>query len=446
LPSRLPKNFYFGAATSAYQIEGSTCEDGRGPSIWDTFCLKAGTILDGSSGTIACNHYKLWKQDVEFIKSLNLNSYRFSIAWTRIFPDKTSSINLKGLDFYSELIDSLLSNGIEPFPTLYHWDLPQYIQDHGGWSSRVSSLLFADYASAVYNHLQDRVKYWTTLNEPYISAFIGYLKGIHAPGIKSPIQALSAAHHLLLAHGMAMEAMRSNNKGYPLEIGITLNLSPVYPANPTDSASVEAAKWYDILHNQLFLNPLFNKEYPKEFLRYVKTNPELNEWMLKIMPGDMNVIGSSLDFLGINYYTRLVVENYPDEPIFKCKEVPQPPNQFSDMWEYYPEGLSEILDSVWTVYKPCNILILENGTSLPDELKDEMRIAYIKSHFSRVMQAIQRGIPIKGYFVWSLLDNFEWSYGYTKRFGLIHVNFETQERRLKDSAQWYAKFLTCQFP
>ncbi|MCE5318573.1 MAG: beta-glucosidase [Parachlamydia sp.] len=425
--------FFFGAATSAYQIEGSVKEEGRGISIWDSFCQQKGHILDGSSGDVACNHYRLWQQDIALMKSLNLNAYRFSIAWPRIFPDQTLHINEKGLQFYDRLIDGLLEAGIEPFPTLYHWDLPQYIQDRGGWASRDTCHLFADYAAAVFNRFQDRVTHWTTLNEPYVSAFMGYLTGGHAPGIQSPDQALAAVHHLLLAHGMALKRMRDK------KVGIALNLSPAYSY---DASSQKAAGWYDMLHNQLFLDALFRKAYPEEFLKAIAASPTRKGFLDLIHPEDMACIGSPLDFLGINYYTRGIVQSDPERPLFACRVVPPEPNPCSDMWEFYPEGLLELFERIQRDYQPKELMVMENGTSLPEGLEDEGRIAYLEAHLMRIAQAKERGIPITGYFVWSLLDNFEWAAGYARRFGLVEVDFATQERRPRKSALWYARFIS----
>lgn len=415
--------FFFGAATSAYQIEGSAQEGGRGASIWDTFCKGKGAILDGSSGAIACDHYRLWQEDIALMKQLRLNAYRFSIAWPRIFPESSSQINSKGMEFYDRLIDGLLEAGIEPFPTLYHWDLPQHIQDRGGWACRDTCGLFADYAEVVYGRFQDRVAHWTTLNEPYVSAFMGYLTGVHAPGMQSQGQALAAVHHLLLAHGMAAQRMRER------KVGLALNLSPTYPSDPS---SQQAADWYDLLHNQLFLDALFKKTYPDKFLKMVKD---------LIQPTDMACIGSPIHFLGINYYTRGIIQSDPAKPLFASRLIPSGANLYSDMWEFYPDGLLEILQRVQRDYQPKEILIMENGTSLAEGMDDDGRIAYLKAHLAKVAQAKARGIPVNGYFVWSLLDNFEWAAGYTKRFGLIEVNFTTQERRLRKSANWYANFI-----
>lgn len=423
MPSAFPPHFFFGAATSAYQIEGAANEEGKGLSIWDTFCQKPGTIRDGSSGDKACDHYHRYQEDVMIMKDLNLNAYRFSISWPRIFPDSSLKLNQKGLDFYSRLIDALLEKGIEPFPTLYHWDLPQYLQDRGGWAVRETAERFLDYATAVYEDLSDRVTYWTTLNEPYISAIMGYLKGVHAPGHRSLDEALSAIHHLLLAHGMAVQRLRKAEHQW----GIALNLSPAFPDDPESKESLAAAERYDLVHNRLFLDALFKKAYPLP--------------IKACQPGDEEIIGAPLDFLGINYYTRTIVCPDPADPFFGSKVVPALPNRYSDLWEFYPEGLLQLLDTIHKSYKPKAILILENGTSLPDRHHDAMRIHYLEGHLEKVLEAIQKGIPVKGFFVWSLLDNFEWAAGYTKRFGLLDVDFKTFKRSPKLSAHWYAKFI-----
>lgn len=423
-----PEDFYYGCATSSYQVEGGVSEEGRGESIWDLFCSKEGNIIDGSSGAIACDHYHRWKEDIRWMKSLHLNAYRFSIAWPRIFPKKGSGINLKGLAFYDRLIDALLENNIEPFPTLYHWDLPQYLQEEGGWANRQTTYHFADYAGQVYDKFKDRVTHWTTLNEPYVSAVMGYYTGAHAPGIKSLPQTLAAIHHLLLAHGLASRTMRNFNVK-KLKVGIALNLSPAIPLTREDH---KAAVWYDLVHNRLFLDPLHQKGYPAEFVEKMKST----DFCKQILPGDLELIGQCLDFLGINYYTSGVVSKDDADPLFGCKLSQPSLNPYSDMWDFYPEGLFQLLERIAGEYSPKAIMILENGTSLPG-LKDEKRIEFLEEHLKQIAKSIKKGIPVKGYFAWSLLDNFEWALGYTKRFGLIHVDFKTLKRTPKMSAHWY---------
>lgn len=430
--TNFPPNFYFGTATSSYQIEGGAEEEGRGQSIWDTFCSKTNAIIDGSSGAIACDHFHRWPEDIKWMKALHLNAYRFSIAWPRIFPTKGGAPNKKGIAFYDRLIDALLENKIEPFPTLYHWDLPQYLQDEGGWANRETAYRFAEYAEYVFDAFKDRVTHWTTLNEPYVSAFMGYFHGVHAPGIKSAPQALAAVHHLLLAHGLASQKIRAKS-ATSHKVGIALNLSPALPLTPNDAA---AAAWYDLLHNRLFLDPLFGKGYPKQFLEEVKEK----SFLLKIFLGDLELIGIPPDFLGVNYYTRGVVSENAESPLFLCDLAPSVSNPYSDMWDFYPKGLLQLLLRIKKDYASKEVMILENGTSLPN-LEDQRRIEFITEHLKQIDIALQAGVPVTGYFVWSLLDNFEWALGYTKKFGLIDVDFNTQKRTPKQSAHWYGTFL-----
>lgn len=422
-----PKNFFWGAATSAYQIEGAFDADGKSPSIWDTFSHQPGKIYQNQNGDQACQHYYRWEDDVKLMKDLEINAYRFSISWPRICPDSSKKINQKALDFYSRLIDKLLEQNIEPFVTMFHWDLPQSIQDGGGWCSRDTCELFRDYAYALVEKFSDRIQYWTTLNEPSVVTFAGHFWGVHAPGLSSPDTVLGVLHHLLLAHGLAMQAIRQS---FDVKLGIALNLSPVFPHDPTSTLDRQSATLYDIHLYRSFLEALFLKKYPSEMLmqKYV-------------LPGDMEAIGKPMDYLGVNYYTATRVMFDRDVPLFQGKPFGAQPNAYSDMWEFYPEGLSLILEKVWNQYRPPAIYILENGTSLSDEKNDQGRIAYLEAHLQKVSECLEKGIPLKGYFAWSLMDNFEWTFGFSKRFGLVYVDFDTLERKPKASALWYKSLI-----
>lgn len=422
-----PKDFFWGTATSAYQIEGAFDEDGKALSIWDTFCHQPGNIYQNQNGDRACEHYHQWQNDLQLLKQLGINAYRFSISWPRIFPDASKTVNQKGLDFYSRLIDQLLEDGIEPFVTMFHWDLPQYIQDVGGWSSRETSYHFKDYAYTLVKTFSDRVKYWTTLNEPSVVAFAGHFWGFHAPGVHSPEKALQALHHLLLAHGLALQEIRASCE---VEAGIALNLSPVFPVDTNSALDRHSAALYDIYLYRSFLDAMFFKKYPFE-MRMDKI----------VLPGDMEIIGEPMDYVGINYYTTTRVAFDQQVPLLQGKAVPFGPNPHSDMWEFYPQGLSTVIERVWNDYNHPQIYILENGTSLSDMKNDQGRIEYLEAHLQEIAKCLKKGIEIKGYFAWSLMDNFEWAAGFSKRFGLIYVDFETLERRFKNSAYWYASLI-----
>lgn len=422
-----PKDFLWGAATSAYQIEGAVSEGGRTFSIWDTFCRQSGKVFQGHLGDQACQHYRRWEEDIKIMQDLGINSYRFSISWSRIFPDSSKKINQQGIDFYNRLIDKLLASGIQPFITMFHWDLPQYIQDAGGWTTRDTCELFKDYAYVLVQSYADRVHFWTTLNEPSVVAFLGYFWGVHAPGERNPEKALAVCHHLLLAHGMAVQAIRSH---FNVTLGITLNMSPVFPVDPHSLLDCQAAYLFDTYLYRSFLDALFLKKYPTEM--------PMEQW---IFPQDMELISLPLDYLGINYYTTTRVTYDEKVPLLKGHGKPAQANPYSDIWEFYPQGLSKVIERAWNEYHvPC-IYILENGTTLSDEEEDQGRIKYIQAHLKEVSKCLQKGIAIKGYFVWSLMDNFEWAEGYSKRFGLYYVNFDTLERRPKASARWYANLI-----
>lgn len=431
---KFPHDFIWGVATASYQIEGAFNEDGRGESIWDRFSKTPGKVLHGHTGDVACDHYHLYKKDVAIIKDLGVDSYRFSIAWPRIFPQGSGSINHKGLDFYKRLVDELLAQGIKPAATLYHWDLPQALEERGGWLNRDTSQYFQDYAGIVFETLGDVIDSWITLNEPWCSAFLGYGNGHHAPGKQNFVKHFGAAHHLFLAHGLALQAYQQLN--LDAEIGITLNLTPQYPAS-LKSEDVEAAIQADGFQNRWYLDPIFKGHYPKdlpEFLGYVA--PYLRDQ-------DLELISAPIDFLGINYYSRSIIA--ADQT---GKPQGQPPQHSVTAmgWEVYPEGLYDLLVRVHTDYGPIPLYITENGAAYEDILADgrvadKERTIYLQQHFAQAARAIEAGVPLKGYYVWSLLDNFEWAFGYERRFGIVYVDFETQERILKDSALWYKRLL-----
>lgn len=442
-----PSNFIWGTATSAYQIEGAWDADGRKPSIWDNFCRQPGRVRTGESGEVAADHYHCWPQDVDLMAQIGLKAYRFSIAWTRIVPDGSGPVNPAGLDFYDRLVDALLERGIAPYPTLFHYDLPQPLQDRGGWPNRETAYRFSEYASIVGQRLGDRVTSWITHNEPWVTAFLGYLSGEHAPGKRNPLAAYAATHHLLLSHGLAVQALRAAARR-PVQIGIALNLSPSYPASPTSSWDQRAADYTDLMINRLLLDPLLKGRYPEEFTRSILWR--LAERRLGpggqrgLDPNDLKIIAQPLEFVGVNYYSRSVVRYFP-----LINSIPIRPrdSEYSQMWEIYPQGLYDLLVRLKNDYGHPNWMVSENGIPVADELTaegnihDKQRIAYLQSHIAQVHRALQAGVPVCGYLVWSLLDNFEWIYGYTRRFGLIYVDFETRRRYLKDSARWYAQVI-----
>ncbi len=426
-----PSDFLWGTATSAYQIEGAWNEDGRGESIWDRFSHTPGKVKDGTTGDIACDHYHRWQSDIKLMQELGTNAYRFSIAWPRIFPQGEGSPNPKGIDFYDRLVDKLLEVGIEPFVTLYHWDLPQALQEKGGWANRETTQAFALYAHTIARQLGDRVRYWITINEPWVIAFLGHYFGYHAPGIQDGGTALTVAHHLLLAHAMAMEAIRS--QASHAQVGITLDFSWVEAATPAHREEAEAM---DAWRNRWFIDPLMGRGYPDDGLRYFQHMGVLDEPQLpSARDGDMQIIALPIDFLGVNYYTRTLIGK---EGILPRTDIG---------WEVYPEGMYKLLNRLTSEYPLPALYITENGASYNDapssngEILDARRIAYLESHFVAAARALRRGVPLKGYFIWTLLDNFEWAEGYSQRFGLVWVDFTTQERRFKASAHWYRNFI-----
>jgi beta-glucosidase len=444
---RFPVGFAWGTATASYQIEGAVTEDGRAPSIWDTFSHTPGKIENDDTGDVADDHYHRYDEDVELMGELGVGWYRFSLAWPRLLPDGRGALNEAGLDFYSRLIDALLEKGIRPWVTLYHWDLPQVLQDRGGWPERETAERFAEYAAAVHERLHDRVKHWTTLNEPWVSAFVGHATGRHAPGVQDPEAALRAAHHLMVGHGLAIEAMRAQG-GSDSAFGVTLNLSPVAAASD-DPADLDAARRADGLTNRIFLDPLLGGRYPEDVLDDVGHVTD----GAHVRPGDEDRIAVALDFLGINYYYRTVVRAGPgsrdDLSIWvgngDIEAVSRGLPQTEMGWEIDSDGLYDILVRVSGDYPGMPLYVTENGAAFADEkgpdgaVADPARIAYLDAHFRAAHRAISDGVDLRGYFVWSLMDNFEWSFGFSKRFGLVHVDYDTLARTPKDSARWYAR-------
>jgi beta-glucosidase len=432
-----PEDFTWGVATSSYQIEGSTDADGAGPSIWSTFCAEPGRIVDGSDGAVACDHYRRWQADLDLIKDLGVGAYRFSLSWPRILPEGRGRVEQRGLDFYDRLVDGLLERGIEPWATLYHWDLPQALQDAGGWPERAVAHAFADYADVVTARLGDRVRAWATLNEPWCSAFLGYESGEHAPGLRSRRRHVQASHNLLLAHGLALPRMRRNAPG-SLH-GIVLNLNPAYPAS-ADPADVEAARRFDGFFNRWYLDPVLRGSYPDDvWEEYGQHGP-------RVEPGDLEIIGAPIDFLGVNYYSRTVVADAPGAPWPATRDVGLPVPRTAMGWEVRPQALTELLLRLRREYRLPPVHITENGAAYDDVeedgvVSDPERADYLRAHVAAVADAAAAGVPVAGYFAWSLLDNFEWAQGYTRRFGLVHVDFANQRRSLKGSARWYQRFL-----
>lgn len=445
---RFPDGFLWGAATSAYQIEGAWREDGRGESIWDRFCHTPGHITDSSTGDIACDHYHRWRDDIALMQQLGIQAYRFSIAWPRIFPDGIGAINEAGLQFYSDLVDGLLAAGITPFVTLYHWDLPQALQERGGWSIRATANAFAAYTAAVVQRLGDRVQHWITINEPWVVSFLGHEQGVHAPGVQDRARALAAAHHLLLAHGQAVPVIRSFCPD--AEVGIVLNLSPVMPASPSRD-DYTAYRQIDGALNRWFLDALYRQHYPADIIHDALRMGYLSAPELPfVLPGDMQQISVPTDFLGINYYTRQLARNtsVAEADNLPPTVVPAPASEHTAMgWEVYPAGMREILLHVYTSYRVPRIYITENGASYDDKpdasgaVPDERRIAYLHQHLHALHEALAQDVPVAGYFAWSLLDNFEWNLGYTQRFGLVYVDYQTQQRMPKASAHWYQQVI-----
>ncbi|MFG1899025.1 GH1 family beta-glucosidase [Micromonospora carbonacea] len=448
---RFPDNFVWGAATASYQIEGAARDDGRGPSIWDTFSRTPGKVFAGHTGDVACDHYHRYADDVALMAELGLKAYRFSIAWPRIQPDGTGPVEPRGLDFYDRLTDTLLDRGIDPIVTLYHWDLPQTLQDRGGWTNRETAEHFATYAGAVHGRLGDRIRTWTTLNEPWCSAYLGYGNGVHAPGVRDAGAAFTAVHHLLLGHGLAVRVLRASGAE---AVGITLNPAEVQPADRDSAADAAAVRLVDGLQNRIFLDPLTGAGYPADVLEHVARMVDPATFL---RDGDEKLIAAPIDLLGINYYAPTYVAGRPDGAGGSAWPGTEGAVEFlpaagsvSDMgWAIEPAGLGRLLDRLAADYPGLPLMITENGGAFPDRTTDSAgrvadadRIAYLDGHLRAVHAAIGRGVDLRGYLVWSLLDNFEWAEGYRKRFGIVHVDYLTQRRTPKASARWYQEVIS----
>ncbi len=456
-----PEGFLWGTATASYQVEGATGEDGRGPSIWDTFCRTPGAVLNGDTGDVATDHYHRLDSDLDLIAGLGLGAYRFSIAWPRIQPDGQGPANQAGLDFYSRLVDGLLERGVQPVATLYHWDLPQALQDAGGWPSRQTALRFADYAQLVGSALGDRVHTWTSLNEPWCAAFLGYASGAHAPGLTDETAALAAAHHLNLGHGLALRALEG--LVHPgAKRSVTLNLHAVRAASAS-APDQDAARRVDAVGNRIFLGPMLDGAYPPDLLA---DTAHLTDWSF-VQDGDLQTAAVPLDVLGVNYYTpalvtawdgrspRAMADGHGDSGHHpwagsndRVDFLPQPGERTDMGWTVDPTGLRDLLHRLHREHPGLPLMVTENGAAYPDQVgpdggvHDPQRIAYLDAHLATVAQAIADGVDVRGYFLWSLMDNFEWAYGYSKRFGIVHVDYDTQVRTLKDSAGWYRQVAT----
>jgi beta-glucosidase len=442
---QFPADFVWGVATSAYQIEGAWNEDGRGESIWDRFAHTPGRTRDGATGDVACDHYHRWPEDVAIMKSLAIQAYRFSVSWPRILPDGRGEVNQKGLDHYSRLVDGLLEAGITPFITLYHWELPVTLQDEGGWPARETVEPFVRLADVVSRHLGDRVKLWITHNEPWCTSLLSHQIGIHAPGLQDWPAALAASHHVLLSHGLAMQAVRANVA--EAQVGLAANFEPAVPASASP-ADYHAARRWDGYYFRWFLDPLFGRRYPADMVTHYIDEGKLPEGLAFIRPGDMETISAPMDFLGINYYTRHIARD--DSPGNQPQTLfPDPPEARTAMdWEVAPDSLYRLLNRIYFEYQVPVIYVTENGCSYldqPDEdgrVADERRITYLGSHLAAVQRAIRNGVPVAGYLQWSLMDNFEWERGYSQRFGIVHVDYKTQARTVKDSGYWYRDVIT----
>lgn len=438
--SGLPADFCWGAATSSYQIEGAVDEDGRTPSIWDTFAATPGRVANGEDGAVAIDHYHRWRDDLDLMTELGLNAYRFSVAWPRVQPDGAGTGNAAGIGFYDRLVDGLLERGITPWVTLYHWDLPEALEQAGGWPQRETAERFADYTTIIAEAVGDRVKHWITLNEPWCSAFLGYASGIHAPGRTDPGEAVAASHHLLLGHGLAVQRLREIVPD--AQVGVTVNLYPVSPVDDSGRHD-DAVRRIDGLMNRWFLDPLLKGGYPKDVLADLAPVTDA----AFIQDGDTATIAQPLNFLGINYYTRHVVGAglWPGTAGARFQLENGLPRTATG-WDVDPDGLIDILSQVQRDYPPIPVYLTENGGAFDDEVVDGTvhdtdRIDFIESHLASLVTMRERGMDVRGYFAWSLMDNFEWADGYDKRFGIVHVDYETQVRTPKDSARWYAELI-----
>jgi beta-glucosidase len=434
---KFPEGFLWGAATAAYQIEGAWNEDGKGENIWDRYSHRPSMILNGDTGDVACDHYHHLQEDVALIKALGLKAYRFSISWSRLLPDGIGRVNSKGLDFYNRLVDLLLAAGIQPVATLYHWDLPQALQDRGGWGDRQSTDWFCEYAQLAFDRLGDRVMLWATFNEPWIAAFFGYGTGIFAPGIADYGLAYQVMHHLLLAHGKAVDVFRQG--GYPGEIGIVLDIEHAMPASEAEADRL-ACQRYKQHHSGIGLEPLLNGRYPQAVLDWAGKSAVV------IQDGDLAQISRPIDFLGLNYYNAVEVAYSPDGGFLKCRVAHKtsPMSGYTEMgWGIFPQGLLSVLLEVQSQAKGLKLYMTENGCAAPDRpdakgfVADWDRVHYLRAYLMAAHQAIQAGVNLRGYFHWSLMDNFEWAFGYARTFGLIRIDYQTQTRLPKQSYSWY---------
>jgi len=451
-----PDGFVWGTATAAYQIEGGATEGGRTPSIWDTFSHTPGKVFAGETGDVAADHYHRYRDDVALMAELGAGAYRFSTSWSRVIPTGTGPTNREGIDFYSRLVDELLARNITPTLTLYHWDLPQELQDAGGWTVRDTAYRFADYAAVMADALGDRVGFWTTLNEPWCSAFLGYAAGVHAPGHTDGAEALAAVHHLLLGHGLGIQALRA---ALPAKAQLAITLNPAVARPATSSADdARAASKVDGLQNRIWLDPLFRGSYPDDVRAFTA---DVSDWSY-VQDGDLSIIATPIDVLGVNYYNPVIVAHYDGvtpraqadghgdgagDPWPGCADVQfldRPGRHTAMGWPVDATGLRDLLARLWSDYH-TPMYITENGAAYDDtvdadgHVHDPERVQYLGEHFAAVHDAIADGADVRGYYVWSLLDNFEWSYGYSKRFGVVYVDFESQDRIIKDSGKFFAR-------
>ncbi|HEV2581024.1 MAG TPA: GH1 family beta-glucosidase [Ktedonobacteraceae bacterium] len=445
-----PPDFLWGAATSAYQVEGAVHEDGRAPSVWDRFAATPGATYRGETGEVAADHYHHMPEDVALMSDLNLSAYRFSLSWPRILPQGTGAINDKGLDFYDRLVDTLLARGIQPLATLYHWDLPLALHERGGWLNRDTAYAFADYAEVVTRRLGDRVQWWLTHNEPWCSAYLGFALGIHAPGLHDKQLAVNAGHHILLSHGLAVQRMRAH-LAPGARAGIAIDFYPVYAADERPE-TLRAVKQADTFRNRWFLDPVFRAHYPDDLFTDLGVAPP------PVLADDLSIISAPIDFLGVNYYSRMLVQDRKDGTPDHVAAAGSfeaiqhiPGASYTEMgWEIFPDGLANILTRIHHEYSPKAMVVTESGAAFPDQwdgngtIHDQQRIDYLRAHIQTVARTIRHGVPIKGYVVWSFLDNFEWAEGYRKRFGLVYVDYPTQRRVIKDSGRWFASFVASQ--
>ncbi|MFD6446000.1 GH1 family beta-glucosidase [Promicromonospora sp. NPDC060204] len=461
---KFPTDFLWGSATASYQIEGGATEGGRGPSIWDTFSHTPGRTLNGDTGDVADDHFHRWQEDVEHIKNLGLGAYRFSIAWPRVQPGGSGEFNAEGIRFYSDLVDGLIAAGVKPVVTLYHWDLPQELEDAGGWTNRETAYAFARYARKMAEELGDRIDVWTTLNEPWCTAYLGYGSGVHAPGRTESLAALQAVHHLNLAHGLAVQQIREV-LGDDAKTSITLNLHVFRPDDPSSAVDQGAVRKVDALANRAFLGPVLDGAYPADLL---ENTASVTDWSF-VQDGDLEAIAQPLDVLGVNYYSTARVRHFSGEgerqqadghkdsagtPWIAADDVeflPQPGPYTAMGWNIEPAGLTDLLVSLRDTYPDQPLMVTENGAAFADtvvvedgvaRVHDVERVSYLHDHVEALGLARDQGVDVRGYFAWSLLDNFEWAYGYDRRFGIIRVDYETLERTWKDSAHWYRRLAT----